>query len=309
MDYILIIIWFIFLIKWADMLVDWASSVAKKYNISNLVIWLTIVAFWTSAPELVVSLISAFKGSSDIAVSNVIWSNISNILFILWVTAFFYPIAMPKSTVKNEIPFLILITIIFSLILIDWIISRSDAFILIIFFVWFLYYTFKISKQKTEEEENIQLYSTLKSLVFIWLWLTWLILWWKFIVDSAVNIASSFWVPESFIWVTIIAIWTSLPELASSIMAAIKKNTDMAVWAIVWSNIFNILWIIWLSWLVKPLNWYENISIDLYINIAATVMIFIFAYTFKKHFIDRIEWIIMFVLFVLFIAYRIFDIL
>ena len=310
MQYLFIIIWFLFLIKWADFLVDWASSIAKKYKISNLVIWLTIVAFWTSAPELVVSLISALWWNSDIAVSNVIWSNISNILFILWVTAILYPLWMPKSTIRYEIPFLLFITVLFSLFLYDNYISRYEAFILVLLFIWFLCYTFKISKnQENNEEQEIEVYSSIKSAVFIFLGLFWLIYWWKLIVDNAQSIAQSFWVPDSFIWVTIIAIWTSLPELASSVVAALKKNTDMAIGWVVWSNIFNVLWIIWLPWLITRLNWYEWISVDIFINIIAVLLLFLFAFTLKRFFLDRIEWAILFSLFILYISYRIYTVL
>jgi len=257
MPYVLLLIWFVLLIKWADFLVDWASSVAKKFWISNLVIWLTIVAFWTSAPELVVSLMSWFSWNADLAISNVLWSNISNVLLILWITAIIYPIRMPNSTIRKEIPFAILISIVLFFLLSDttlwlWtenIISRLDAGILSLLFGFFLYKTFKTSKQDTKEEndneENIKPIPWYKSAIYIAGWLGWLIYGWNLIVDNAVLIAQSYWLPNSFIWVTIIAIWTSLPELATSIIAALKKNADMAIWWIVWSNIFNTLWILW----------------------------------------------------------------
>lgn len=308
MDYLLLVIWFIILIKWADFLIDWASSIAKKYWISSLVIWLTIVAFGTSAPEFVVSMFSAFDWNSDIAISNVVWSNISNILFILWVTAFLYPIKMPHTTVRNEIPYLILITLVFSLFLLDNVISQVEALLLIAFFSWFLYYTYKISKKwLSKEETNIKILSFNKSSIFIVLWLAWLILWWKFIVDSAVSIASSFWIPNSFIWVTIIAIWTSLPELATSIIAALKKNTDMAIWWIVWSNIFNTLWIIWWTGTVLPLKWYTWLNFDLAINLLAVLFLLLFAFTYKRNFLWRKEWIFLFLFYVFYIWFLIYN--
>ncbi len=307
MDYIYLLIWFILLIKWADVLVDWASSIAKKYHISSLVIWLTIVAFGTSAPEFIVSIISAIWWKSDIAISNVVWSNISNILLILWITAFLYPIKMPKTTIKNEIPFLIVITLAFSALLLDNEISKFDSIALLILFALFLFYTYKISKNKTEDEDDMKIMSFKKSFIFIILWLTWLIIWWKFIVDSAVSIATSFLVPNSFIWVTIIAIWTSLPELAASIMAALKKNTDMAIGWIVWSNIFNTLWIVWWTWIIIPLWWYNWLNIDLWVNLLATLLILLFAFTYKKHFLDKKEWIILVICYISYISYLIYS--
>lgn len=307
MDYILLILWFIFLIKWADILVDWSSSIAKKYNVSSLVIWLTIVAFGTSAPEFIVSMLSAFDWNSDISISNVVWSNISNILLILWVTAFLYPIKMPHTTVRNEIPFLILITLAFSVLLLDNYISRLDATLLIVFFIWFLYYTFKISKQNSDEENEIKIMSGLKATIFIILWLIWLIGWGKMIVDSAVSIASAFWVPNSFIWVTIIAIWTSLPELAASIVAAFKKNTDMAIGWVVWSNIFNTLWIIGWTWVVLPLWWYASLNFDLWINFLAVLLILLFAFTYKRNFLDKKEGIVLFSFYIFYISYLVYN--
>jgi len=307
---IILIIWFVLLIVWADKLVDWASSIAKSYNISNLVIGLTIVAFWTSAPELVVNLVAALNQNTEIAIWNILWSNISNILLILWVTAIIYPIAIPKSTVKNEIPFMIFVWALLILLLHDNLLSRFDSLILIIFFIVFMIYTFKIAKNKNDDEDEIATMNKIKSSVFIIIWLALLILWWKMIVYSAVWIASSFWLPESFIWLTIVAIWTSLPELASSIIAAIKKKTDMAIWAIVWSNIFNILWIMWISWLINPLKWYwENMNFDLLVNLIVSLMLFLATFAFKKNLLSRVEWIILIITYIVYVSYLSYNVL
>ena len=187
--------------------------------------------------------------------------------------------------------------------------SRLDSIALLVFFAWFLYYTFKISKNKQDDDSSdIKELSTIKSSIFIVLWLVWLVLWWNFIVESAVNIAKSFWVPNSFIGVTIIAIWTSLPELAASIMAAIKRNTDMAIGWVVWSNVFNTLWIIWWTWVVLPLSWYSWLNIDLAVNFAAALILLLFAFTYWKNFIDRKEWVLMFVWYILYISYLVYSI-
>jgi len=305
MNLLILVFWFFLLIKWANILVDWASSIAKKFWISSLVIWLTIVAFWTSAPELVVNLMSAFSWETQLAISNIIWSNISNIFLILWLTSLVYPISMPKSTIKKEIPFVIFVSALFLAFLNDWILSKIDAIILLFLFVWFLFYTYKISKflKKNKNNDSIKIMSNTKSFIYIFLWLIWLIIWWKLIVDSAVSIATAFWLPKSFIWVTIVAIWTSLPELATSMVAAFKKNTNMAIWWVVWSNIFNILWILWLTWLIHPLKAYEWINLDLQIQLIWGLLIFLAAFTFQKNFLSRIEWAWLFIIYIIYIWY------
>jgi len=286
------------------MLVDGSASIAKKYNISPLVIWLTIIAFWTSAPELVVNMISAYSGNTQLAISNIVWSNISNIFLILWVTAIIYPIAIPNWAIKKEIPFLIMSSIILMLLLTDGILTKADAWILAILFTWFLYYTYNESKKKNLDiDEEIKEMTTLKSIIFIILWLTWLIIWWKLIVDSAVNIAQSYWLPQSFIGITIVAIWTSLPELAASVTAALKKQTDMALGWVIGSNIFNTLWILWATGLIHPLQGYQNMKLDLTIEIIASFLIFISAFTMKKYMISKTEWILLVLFYISYIGY------
>jgi len=318
MDFLVLIAGFALLIKWADSLVDWASSIAKQFWISSLVIGLTIVAFGTSAPELVVNMMSAFSWETDLAISNIIWSNISNILLILWLTALVYPIAMPKSTVRREIPFVIFVSAVLFWLLYDRMLSKLDGSILLIFFVIFLYYTYTIAKEPKDraerkeekiEWESIKELSKIKSTIYIILWLVWLVIWWKLIVDSAINIATSFWLPMSFIWVTIVAIWTSLPELAASMMAAFKKNTDMAIWGIVWSNIFNTVWILWITSLINPLKWYEWMHLDLTIELIASLWIFLAAFTFKKNFLVRPEWAILFISYICYIWYLAYNVI
>ena len=309
LDFFLLVVWFGLLIKWADMLVDWASSIAKKFWISSLVIGLTIVAFWTSAPELVVNMMSAFSGETELAISNVIWSNISNIFLILWITAIVYPIAMPHSTVRREIPFMIFTSWVLLALLLDGNLSRMDAGILSFFFVWFLAYTFILAKKNKKEDakidkDAIETMWNIKAIIFIIIWLAWLIFWWKLIVDSAVSIAEWYGLPKEFIGLTIVAIWTSLPELAASLMAAFKKETDMAIGWIVGSNIFNILWILWITSFVHPLAWYEGMHLDLQIELLASVLVFAFAFTYRKNFLWRTEWIILFLSYVAFMVYK-----
>lgn len=319
LTYILFVIWFIILIKWADMLVSWASSVALKFKISPLVIWLTIVAFWTSTPEFAVNIFSAIDWKTDLAIWNILWSNIANILLILWITSIIYPVWAKLSTVWKEIPFALLWAVILWIlandILIDWSsisqLSRIDWLVLLGFFIIFLYYTFWIAKvkwDKTEEEEDIKEIPLSKSIIFIIVWLTWLTLWWKWIVDWAVELASLFWMSEAVIGLTVVAVWTSLPELATSVVAALKKQSDIAIWNVVWSNIFNIFWILWVSSIVTPIPFSASSNIDILMTIIASILLFTFMFLFKRHKIDRIEWIIMVVLYFSYIWYLLLNI-
>lgn len=316
MDYILIIAWFALLIKWADYMVQWASNLAKAFWVSNLVIWLTVVAFWTSAPELVTSLISAINWNPDLAISNVIWSNISNLLLILWITALFYPIKAPKDTFQKEIPFMLAATILFALLVLyepEKTITRPDAGVLIMFFSIFLYYIFKqatknkkLSKELKKSEKKTEKSTTNLSKSWMYtIWgLAWLVLWGKLIVSWAVSIAESFWIPNAFIWITIVAIGTSLPELASSIMAAMKKNTDMAIGWIIWSNIFNSLWILWATGLIAPLQAYEWVTLDAYFNIFVVFVLIIVLFSVKwKYKISKPEGFLLLSIYIAYIWY------
>ena len=321
MDYILIIAWFALLIKGADYMVEWASSLAKTFWVSNLVIGLTVVAFWTSAPELVTSMMSAFNWKSDLAISNVLWSNISNLLLILWITALVYPIKAPSNTVYKEIPFMFASTILFVLLVIFepiQEITRPDALILIMFFSIFLYYIFKQARKpkknllwmekKDPVGDEVSSFPLWKSILFTVWWLIWLVVWGKFIVDWAVNIAEFYGIPNAFIWVTIIAIGTSLPELASSIMAALKKNTDMAIWWIIGSNIFNSLWILWATGTVLPLKAYDWVERDAYFNIFIVIIMLILLTASKNKFeIGKKWWIFLVFLYFSYIWYLVYN--
>ncbi len=313
--YILFIIWFYILIKWADLLVDWSASIAQKFKISNIVIGLTIVAFGTSAPEFIVNIFASIKWNTDIAIWNILWSNIANILLILWVSAAIYPISAQKNTVLKEIPLSILAIFVLWLmandILIDWwsisSLTRIDWFILIAFFIIFLCYTFSIAKSDNNscDVDEIKIMSTTKSIIFIIIWLISLALGWDWIVNWAVKIAESFNISQSLIGLTIVAIWTSLPELATSAVAAYKKQTDIAIWNVVWSNIFNIFWVLWISAIIKPLPFNSNSNIDIFMVIFASVLLFIFMFIGKKHVIKKWQWFLMLIIYFLYIAFLI----
>lgn len=314
MTYVLFVIWFFFLIEWADLLVKWASTMAIKFKIPPIVIWLTIVAFWTSAPELIVNIISAIRGNTDLAVWNIIWSNIANILLILWAWSIIYPIVTKKETTHKEIPFsllaVVILLIMWSDVLLDWIsanmISRGDWLVLLWFFIIFLVYSFSITKTwdvKNQVEWEIQKISVSTSIFFMVLWITWLTLWWQWIVNWAINIAESFGIKESVIWLTIVAIGTSLPELATSIVAAYKKESDIAIWNVVWSNIFNVFLILWLTAIISPIPISDGVSIDISVAIVASLILLAIMYIGKKYTIEKWQGGIMVALYVSYLVF------
>ncbi len=295
------------------MLVEWASSVAKKFHISDLVIWLTIVAIWTSAPELVVNIMASIKWSAGIAIWNVLGSNIANILLILWVSAITYPITVKKATTFKEIPFSLLAVLVLWFVandaIIDWAsfsgITRIDWLVLLSFFAIFMYYVFGISRTENDlpEEVTVKKMSGWKSIIFIIIWLIWLTLGWQWIVDGAIQIAKIFGVSETVIWLTIVAVWTSLPELATCVVAAMKKKSDIAIWNIIWSNIFNIFWILWLSAIISPLPFNIWLDRDVLMTIFSTILLFVFVLVWRrKSAIDKKEWIVMIILYVIYVS-------
>jgi len=301
-----------FLIKGADLLVDGSSAIAKKLKISDIAIGLTIVAFGTSAPELIVNVFASSSGNTEIAIGNILGSNIANILLILGISAVIYPIAAQKNTVLKEIPFSLLSVILLAImandILIDnsstSAISRIDGFVLILFFVIFLYYTFSITKSGGDiVGRDIKTISLTKSLLYIILGLTGLFIGGKWIVDGAVSIAESFNVSKSVIGLTVVAVGTSLPELATSAVAAYKKQTDIAIGNVVGSNIFNILWILGLSSVIHPLTFFAGSNFDIIMTISASLILFIAMYIGRRHILERWQGTLMIFLYILYIIY------
>lgn len=310
------ILGFVFLIKGADFLVDGSSSVAKKYGISNLVIGLTIVAFGTSAPELIVSAFAAFKGSSGIALGNIIGSNISNTLLILGVAAIIHPLLVKKSTVSKEIPFsLLAVLAVFFLVndnVIDGILpdrlTRIDGFILILFFTVFIYYTFGISKTEetiveTITDEKIEKYGNLKSVGMIILGLVGLYFGGQWIVDGATSMARYFGISEILIGLTIVAIGTSLPELAASAMAAFRGHADMAIGNVVGSNIFNLLWVLGASSIIRPIPFSSALNIDFLILFAITILLLALIFVGKKNILGKWEGVTLVSLYVCYLIF------
>lgn len=310
MTYVLLFVGFVFLIKGAGFLVDGASSLAKKLNISNLVIGLTIVAFGTSAPELFVNLFASFRGSTDIAIGNIVGSNIVNTLFILGIAATIYPLRVSKGTVWKEIPLsLLAVVLVFVMandVLVDGAgfnsLTRSDGAALIAFFFIFLYYTFGIAKNGNTDDDQAapKEFSGWVSASYITLGLMGLVVGGQWIVNGATAIAASFGLSDALIGLTIVAIGTSLPELATSAVAAYKKNSDIAVGNVVGSNIFNVFWILGISSIIKPLPFRPELNFDLWAVVAASVLLFVWMFLGKRHTLERWQGVV-FVL--LYIAY------
>jgi cation:H+ antiporter len=262
MSVVLFIIGLVLLVVGSNWLVDGASSVARRFNISDLVIGLTIVAFGTSSPELVVNLIASFNGNTDIAIGNVIGSNVFNILVILGLTAVVAPVAVKSTTTWKEIPFSILAVFVMALmandILLDGYsvaeISRIDGLVLLSFFLIFMAYTFALAMHDDPLIDNPPAKMGLpKSLLLIMLGLVGLFFGGKFIVEGAIDIARALGISESVIGLTVVAAGTSMPELATSVVAAFKKNSDIAIGNVVGSNIFNIFLVLGLSATIRPI--------------------------------------------------------
>lgn len=286
---------FVLLVKGADWFVDGAASIAAKLGIPQLVIGLTIVALGTSAPEAAVSLTAAFHGNADITIGNVVGSNILNILIILGLAAVICPMKVARLTAFVDIPVTIVITLLLLLLGYDGTVSRLDAGILLLFFIAYLSYLFAMTKKGLivgeSEEEGAKIQSVLKALLFTVVGLALIIVGSSLAVDAASAIAMMLGLSERFIGLTIVALGTSLPELFTSVAAAIKKNPDMAIGNIVGSNIFNILFIVGLSGLVIPVPFVSAFRYDTLIAAAAALLLLVLALPTKR--LGRVAGIIM----------------
>lgn len=303
MEYIILIVALVGIVFGADFLVAGSVSVARKFKVSDFVIGAAIVGVGTSMPELVVSFIGALNGNADVAIGNVVGSNIFNVLGILGVTAIFFPVAIDRKNMKFEIPLCIAVSILLAVLALNFFngtpasISRIDGLVLLAFFAGFMWYSFardrKQASQNTEVvEEKTPLWVAVLKIVG---GLTLLITSCDFFVDNAVLVAKSFGVNDAFISLTLIACGTSLPELAASIAAAIKKNTDMALGNIVGSCIFNITLILGLSSQVMPLTSSGITIVDYLVVIAVAVIPFLFGFVGK---VGRIGGILIFIGFI-----------
>ncbi len=299
----------------ANGLTDGAAAVAKRFNISDLVIGLTIVAFGTLAPELVISTMAAMGGSAEMAIGNVVGSNIFNVLMIIGVTAMVMPIQVGQGTLSKEIPLVVLASFALTFMANDiWldggasnVISRIDGLVLLGFFLIFLRYTFAIARNGGEEAEGekIKEMPIWKSTLFILGGLAGLIYGGQLFVDGASGIASSLGVSESIIGLTIVAGGTSLPELATSVTAALKKNSGMAVGNVIGSNLFNIFFVLGCSATISPLPMGGINNVDMAVLIGSAILFWIVGWFFKKRTITRVEGALLVVCYVAYTAYLI----
>ncbi|MEQ8715460.1 MAG: calcium/sodium antiporter [Cyclobacteriaceae bacterium] len=297
---VLIVVGFVLLIKGADFLVSGASSLAKRFNISDIAIGLTVVAMGTSAPELVVNIISGSSGHNEVVYGNIIGSNIFNMFLILGLAAVIYPITVQKNALWKEVPYSLLATIVFFVLVNDVMfldsaqneLSLTDSFILLVMFGLFLLYIFLNMKNTGEVEgvEDIVIYGNLKTSIMVLAGIGGLSVGGKVIVDNAVELAHMFNVSEKLIGLTILAAGTSLPELATTAVAAFQKKSDLAVGNIVGSNIFNLLLVLGLTGLTSaPLVYDAVLNVDVILIMIGTLMMFVFMFTLDKYKIDRVE--------------------
>ena len=297
---IFIIVGFIALVKGADWLVDGASSIAKRFGISDLVIGLTVVAFGTSMPEFVVNMVSVAEGSTDLALTNILGSNIINTFVILGLTALVYPIVSQKRSRDFDIPLSIIAgVLVFTFVTIQLPfgeegrgVGRIGGIILLLFFCYFLYNTFRHAKDHPEEEQNDEVQST-KELT-VWHAVTLviggligLVIGGELIVKSAVDLATRMGVSEAVIGLTVVALGTSLPELATSVIAAAKHNSDIALGNVFGSNIFNVFFVLATSAAIRPLPAYEGIELDAWMAAAGSIIVWLAVKTNRERKIQR----------------------
>lgn len=319
LDLFYFVIGIVLIIAGANYLTEGASALARRFGVSPLVVGLTIVAFGTSSPELIVSLMSALKGNSDIAMGNVVGSNIFNVLVIGGITALVAPITVTRSTVRREIPLVLLASLVLSVMALDRvfagtgatenILSRSEGIVLLCFFLIFLTYTFAIAKGDPSDPHTAlaptKHYPLWLLVVFIIGGLGGLVLGGELFVDAASSIARTLGMSEGFIGLTIVAAGTSLPELATSVAAALKKEPEIAVGNIVGSNIFNIFFILGTTATVTPIRIGGVSSLDFLVMSFSAILLYVFAVLFGQRVIKRAEGAVLFLCFVLYTAYLI----
>lgn len=327
MNYILLLIGFILLVKGADYFVDGSSSIAKKLRVPSLIIGLTIVAFGTSAPEASVSITAAINNQNGMAIGNVIGSNIFNLLMVLGASGIIKPLIVEKSMLSKEFPFLLLISIILVTLSLDTLffnstintIGRIDGLILLILFGFFLYYLISSALKNRnesyfEEESSIDIDTVnikiieksdpiIKPILISIIGICAVIFGGNLVVNSASNIATNLGISEQLIGLTIVSIGTSLPEFVTSVIAATKGESDLALGNVVGSNIFNILFILGASSVISPLTVDYKLIIDGIIMILSTLLVYFYAY--RKNNISKLESLSLLVFYLLYLGYLI----
>lgn len=299
----------------ANYLVDGASSIAKRFGLSEFIIGVTIVGIGTSAPEMVVSFLSAIQGKADMAIGNIVGSNIFNSAMILGMTALISPLAITRSNTRRDIPLNIFVTALLIFLGLNFTIfgkgtdqlSRLDGFILLGIFVWYLWSSFR-SDSASDDESPIKQYSIVVSVLMIAGGLAGLIFGGRLFVNSATEIAKLFGVSDKFIAITVMAAGTSMPELATCVVAAFKGRGQLALGNILGSNISNILLILGGSALISPLSFNGMTIIDLGMVLACSLFILLSAWCFRKKSLDRIEGLILVLMEVAYMYYLISNI-
>lgn len=303
LNFFLVVVGFVLLIKGADYLVNGASSLAKRFNVSDIAIGLTVVAMGTSAPELVVNIISGSReaagAGNELVFGNIIGSNIFNIFLILGISSIIYPLTVERNALWKEVPYSLLATFVFFVLVNDALffgaeksgLDTKDGLILLVMFALFLIYIFMNIRRNPEAEvEDIEVHSNLRTTLMIVFGIAGLVFGGNLIVDNATSIAKSFGVSDKMIGLTILAAGTSLPELATSAVAAFHKKSDLAVGNIVGSNIFNLLLVLGATSMIHaPLIYNPSLNTDLYIVMIGTFMLFLFMFTLNKFKLDRAE--------------------
>lgn len=309
---LMLVLGFVLLVKGADWLVDGASAIARRFGISDLVIGLTVVAFGTSMPEFVVNMVSVAEGSTDLAITNILGSNIINTFVILGVTALIWPVTSQKRSRQYDIPLSILACAMVYVFVRYNVpseqepgITRLGGIILLVLFIWFLTNTFRHAKEHPEEAENeAKPLGIGLALLFLFAGLAGLVVGGEMIVKSAVQIATNLGVSEAVIGLTVVALGTSLPELATSAMAAFKHNCDIALGNVIGSNIFNVFFVLGTSAVVRPLPAYTGIQLDAWTAVIGSLLVWIFVMSNKKRQIKRWGGAVLLLVYAAFLTYR-----
>lgn len=312
MAYILLIVGFALLIKGADLFVDGSSNIAKLLRVPSILIGLTIVAFGTSSPEATVSIIAALEGSADVSLGNVVGSNIFNITLVVGVAAFLYPLRVESETIRKEIPFTLLASAALLILMSDIslqgstsnLLTRSDGFIFLLFLSIFMYYIIELGLKSRKDTAGDPVPENIKwgkNIVITVLGLAAIIFGGNLVVKNGTEIAYSLGMSETLVGLTIIAIGTSLPELVTSISAALKKESEIALGNIVGSNIFNILFVLGASATISPLAVNDKIFMDVILMIVLTIVLLIFSRTNFK--IGKREGAVLGVAYIIYMAY------
>ncbi len=296
----------------ANWLVDGASSIAKRFNVSDLVIGLTIVALGTSTPELAINIFSAIEGSTNLAIANVLGSNIANILLILGVASLFSPLVISSNTTWKEIPFGLLAVVVLGLMANDlWLdrdangnfISRTDGMILLCFLIIFFVYTFEMARKEPDQTDDVHVISIWKSVFLVVVGIVGLFIGGKLLVDGAIGLATMAGVSERVIGLTIVAIGTSLPELAAAVVAARKGKTDMAIGNVIGSNILNIFLVLGVTATIKPMPYIAEASnYDLGLVALASFLLFGASFLYTPKMISKREGIVFTILYVVYLV-------